>query len=455
MEVAVTTTTTFNRTNAQTAENTASEPVSNLPSLNLGETAFELGLWLSGLESFLNIQNHSFVEEAHTKTATRDWAKEFRLTHSTLLRCSRLSFQLAQGHQIARTNENDEIEVFEYSTAENEILDVSAEEIFELTTAIKDAILVGEGLRRAAPLKFGEWTAWCNSLTAKLKKVSAFDKLIKSAEKSGENFLPEILKDLIVKKSASAATEADLKLVLPRIGKILKWLSVIEEMIKEDKPLKPSLLLFARIYEQIRELMSVINNRLLRFSNQDDELYAALDGAVYIASIELRKVYQYELIGITDIRPTPQARARIEASQGLLIDSFRQTLTSFARLLDPSIEPHHMFAIFQIKLDEAIILRQDLWQLMNEVRAAEQNPDTHPMLELNKNLENFVQTSMRFLMYKDWETFERFVEEVVRTSNKKDLTPILHRFGAYLETMFGQVNMRSVLANHPFEMPAK
>jgi hypothetical protein len=60
---------------------------------------------------------------------------------------------------------------------------------------------------------------------------------------------------------------------------------------------------------------------------------------------------------------------------------------------------------------------------------------------------------MRFLMYKDWETFERFVEEVLKTQNKKDLTPILHRFGAYLETLFGQVNMRGVLASHPFQPP--
>ena len=97
-------------------------------------------------------------------------------------------------------------------------------------------------------------------------------------------------------------------------------------MIARDKPLKPALLIFARLYEQIQELTSYINNRLLRFPNQEDELYGALDGAAYVASIELRKVYQHELNGVTEIRPTPQARARIEASQGLLNDSFQQTL---------------------------------------------------------------------------------------------------------------------------------
>jgi hypothetical protein len=60
---------------------------------------------------------------------------------------------------------------------------------------------------------------------------------------------------------------------------------------------------------------------------------------------------------------------------------------------------------------------------------------------------------MRFLMFKDCETVERFVEEILRTKNRQDLVPILHRFGAYVETLLGQVNMRTVLANHPFDYP--
>jgi hypothetical protein len=55
------------------------------------------------------------------------------------------------------------------------------------------------------------------------------------------------------------------------------------------------------------------------------------------------------------------------------------------------------------------------------------------------------------LFYKDRESVERFVEEILRTHDRKDLVPILHRFGAYLETLFGHVNNRTVLRDHPFE----
>jgi hypothetical protein len=56
-------------------------------------------------------------------------------------------------------------------------------------------------------------------------------------------------------------------------------------------------------------------------------------------------------------------------------------------------------------------------------------------------------------MFKDCEPTERFIEEIVQTRRLQSITHVLHRFGAYLETLLGQVNMRGVLANHPFEYP--
>ena len=38
----------------------------NVPVPDADELAFELGLWLSGLESFLNIRNHSLADESHS-----------------------------------------------------------------------------------------------------------------------------------------------------------------------------------------------------------------------------------------------------------------------------------------------------------------------------------------------------------------------------------------------------
>jgi hypothetical protein len=417
------------------------------------ELFFKLGLWLSGLESFLNIRNHSFIEENRAKASSRDWTKEFRLTHSTLLLCSRLTFQLSklqnrQSNPKTAVNSLDLIDDLDIPLNDFEI---SKDEIYKLSLVLKDAILLNEAMLRAAPLKFSEWMAWSNTLSERLNSVEIVSKLVTQAEKNGERFLPEMLTALLESKPLPFATEADLRLVLPRFAKILKWLNVVETMLQTDEPLKPSLLIFSRIYEQIQELTGYINNRLLRFPNEEDELFAQLDGAAYTASIELRKVYNHELAGLSEMRSTPLIYAKIETAFSLLNDSFQLTLLNFVQLIDPNVETHRVFPKLKTKLEQSLSLRQNLWLLLQSVKEAEQHPDKYPMNSLHGQLNDFLKTTVNFLFYKDRETVERFIEEVLVTRSRKDLVPILHRFGAYIETLFGQVNMRVVLASHPFD----
>lgn len=437
MEAVLEQTTTSESANASVLQ--PAEEISAPQLLNSDDLAFEIGLWLSGLESFLNIRNHSFTDENRIKAASRDWTKEFRLTHSTLLLCSKLNFQLGKALREEKTAQNKDKKDFS----------ISADEIYKLSFALKDSVLMNESLLRAAPLKFGEWTAWSAFLSERLKSTEVVEKLILSAEKSGEDFLPEVLRNLV--DSRPVAEQTDLWLILPRFAKILKWLSVVGRMLKNDEPLKPTLLIFARVYEQIQEMIGYINNRLLRFPNEDSELFGSLDGAAYTASIELKKVFSQELTGLVGIRPAPAVYARIETSYALLSDSFQQTLIVFAQMIDPEIEARQIFPNFQTKFEQSIILRRDLWQILQTVQQTEQSPNQAVIDALNKHLTRFLNHSLQFLFYKDKETVERFVEEILITKNKKDLVPILHRFGAYLETLFGQVNMRTVLAKHPFE----
>ncbi|HEX8287185.1 MAG TPA: hypothetical protein VF556_04275 [Pyrinomonadaceae bacterium] len=429
--------------------NDAAMPVSSLT--DSSDSIFELGLWLSALESFLNVRNHSFTDESRANAASRDWTKEFRLIHSTLLLCAKLNFELGKSlrKNSARQTENNRNEAGEDFDSAKDKFEYTPEDVYALSVVLKDSILLNEGLLRGAPLRFGEWSAWSAFLGERLKSNDSFDRLIKTAEKSGEEFLPDALQRLFEKHSFGE--NADLRNLLPHYAKILKWLSVVGRMLERDEPLKPTLLIFSRVYEQIQEMLGFLNNRLLRFTNQENALFASLDAAAYTASIELKKVYNQELTGVVGIRPAPSVHAKIETAYALLNDSFQQTLIGFAQLLEPNVESRQIFPSFQGKYEQSKILRQDLWRIIETVKYAEQNPQQHIISQLNIQLTDFLKGSLHFLFYKDKETVERFVEEILITSNKKDLVPILHRFGAYLETLFGQVNMRTVLANHPFQ----
>src|SRR5215470_16260458 len=255
----------------------------------------------------------------------------------------------------------------------------------------------------------------------------------------------------MAKGSITFAEKVDLQHILPRFAKIMKWLSIVGKMLKRDEPLKPALLIFSRVYEQTREMIDHINNRLQRFPDEDSSLFNSLDGASYTASLELRKVYEQELSGIVAIRPSLSIYARVETAYSLLNDSFQQILTDFARLIEPKTEVHDLFPSFRTKLEQSMILRVELWRVLQSVRVAEKSAEAKEVRDMHRQMENFMGEAVHFLFYKDKESVERFVEEIFVTVEKQDLVGILHRFSTYLETLFGQVNIRAVLVDHPFD----
>jgi hypothetical protein len=451
LDVSVTSTPTLTPANINSSSAGIGRSVSKVPEVSAREIAFNLALWLAGLESFARIRTSAFAETNQTKNFSRDWSREFHLTHLALLDCSNLALRLAESLRVIESK--TEIVLGDKSAVAEKHFEFSFEEIFAFAADIKNLVVLNDVLLRGAPHKLGEWNSWSEILNNFFRQSEIFAKVIQSAEQEAGKHLPKELLELLKKTTLAPEAKAELTTVLPYLAKILQWLEVVGKMIRDDEPLKPSLLIFARVYEQTQEMMNYIRRRLLRFASEEDSLYEVLDCALYAASIELRKVFNFELAGLSEMRQPISIRAKIETSHALLNDCLRLVLVQFAQFIEPHFEPTRLFPGFQTKLEQSLSLREDLWRIQQMVQKAEQEPNNALLEKLNDRLTVFLSTSMRFLMYKDCETFERFAEEVMRTRNKKDLVPILHRFGAYLETLFGQVNMRTVLANFPFDYP--
>jgi hypothetical protein len=403
----------------------------------------ELGIWLAGLESFMAACDQPFGEPAGTKNLI-DAAREFSLTRSVLIKCSTLNSRLMN----LRTTSGPDDDPLGNAVA-GHVFQISEKEHDDLSASLRDAIVLNDSLIGAETLGYSEWRSWCNLLSQRFDALPAVRKLIRVAEMSAERYLPDKLNDLLGRGSINVE-HAELSLLLPRFARILKWLSVVGKMLEADEPLKPALIIFSRVNEQIYELINYINNRLARFQDEEADLFSSLDAAAYTASIELKKVYTQELAGVATLRPATTIYARIETAHSLLTESFQQIITGFARLIDPKADVFKLFPNFQQKVEHSLILRQELWTIVKLARAAEKDPEKRPVESLNTALREFMAESIRFLFYKDTETFERFVEEIRVTKQKKDLVPILHRFGAYLETLFAQVNIRAVLEKFPF-----
>ncbi len=398
------------------------------------ELSFELLVQVDGIIRFLSPMQGS--ELARVSTG-KDWSRELRIVYSSLLNCSDALFSLS----VAVGDDPD------YASEHYR------ERLSKLFEEIKQGIVASNALMRAAPLRFDEWNAFREGL---LNRLSALDiKSLRVRDPEDLEKLPEALRNVLNSAAIAEADRADLSELVPRFVWLLRSLRLIGRALGDDVPLKPMLPVFYSVNYQAKDLIRFINNRLARHSDEEAELYGLLDGTSYTMSLELKKAFDQELAGVIDIRPTPAVYAKFETAYELLNDSFRHILAGFARLGQPGIDIAQLFPEFKTKLQRSLVLREALWKSLRLVQAAEQEPSEELVANLRKSLEEFLAEPVTFLFFKDQETVERFSEEVLSTNEKKDLVPVLHRFAAYLETLLGQVNMRAVLASHPFDPAGK
>jgi len=405
----------------------------DLPVFDAEELAFEIGAWLSGIRSFASTCQPTFA--ADNRSSVPDLRREFRILTLALMHLSRLTIRLQ-------------------NLGADPILDdlgLTRREIDGFSSIVRDGVILVDSHARATTVSIGEWQAFVSSFISRLDRDAVDTKLRRYSIDGAYGTLPANLRELFERDDIELSDRVDYLDVVPRVAAALRYLGVVGRMMRDDEPIKPALLILAAVHDQARGMIDHINLRLARNPNEEATLFNSLDSASYGASLELKKVFQQELRGIVGVLPPTSVFARTETAYSLLLDSFQQILLDLAKTVQPSATLFDFFPRFQIKLDQSLILREHLWGILKAVKAAEESPVKEKVGHLKQELADFVTITIRFLHYKDEETFERFNEEVHAALDKKDLVPVLHRFGAYLETLFGQVCMRSVLAEHPFQ----
>jgi hypothetical protein len=401
-----------------------------LASPAVDDLRFELSVWLRGLECFCSIGDRSFPVPPAQIGAERNYRSEFQITHAILIKCSELSEKLSRDAFI-----NGEM---------------TPEDVSEASQAISTLVISNNVFAQSPVLNFVEWNAWREIVSNRISSCGAFEQFEFDRDRNGLSFLPEGLRSLLAARELSPDDARDLRMVLPRLGAILKSLDIARQMLAADEPLKPALAIFAFVHESIEELIFDINERLSTRSDEDGEFFGMLDAASYTLRIESRKVFAQELSSVIGTRSATTVFARVESAFGLLNDNILQLLAGFVRLSESASNSDQMFPEFRQKLDQSTVLRARLWAVLAAVRTSESDPSEVNLTSLRSLLAEFLQFHVSFLFYKDRETFERFCSEIELGPDGAEAGPVLHRFSAYVETLFTQVGMRTVLSNHPF-----
>jgi hypothetical protein len=419
----------------------------------------EISTWMRALRSFFNLYNHPFPEANQASLMTHDWTNELRIVRGTLLRCSQIVFSSVHFEKSDKT-------IFDETETEVAMAShTSSSALEQVETGIKDSSL----LALAATL--GDGCASCQSLL-ELRHVSLHDwvNLGQWLERNLNGLevtnlpaqlysrqellnIPAPLLDLTRQAVKPAALGADVLSIFSSLFRLLDYLRIVEAFLRHDQPLKQALPLFTLVHEEARSLAEFIETRALRTEELEKSIFDTLDSTNYAIRMELRKVFAYELVGLSSLQQAPLIYVKVENAHGLLRDSFQQSVVGLAQAFNPALDGAQLFNAFQTKLDQSLTLRRDLWTLLQLVRRSENEPGHEAIKSILKSMTWFREGSLRFLMFKDWESFERFMEEVDAARGGDEFAAVLHRFTAYLEALSSQVNMRAVLVNHPFDYP--
>jgi hypothetical protein len=216
--------------------------------------------------------------------------------------------------------------------------------------------------------------------------------------------------------------------------RLLHYLDHADPERLEEVSLKSTVLIFSLVTSETRFLLNFIERRVLKLLEPEDAAYPIYDSFVYCVPLELKKVLNTELLDLSVARQADNVRARVENSHGILKDCFQQSVVQLAQVFEPAIHGSDVFSDFTAKLDQSVLLRDDLARLVCAVRAFSNRKDEDSA------------KGMKDLMYRDWSGFEIFFIEILKCGSLPALLQIAHRFDTFLMTLFREVTKRSILS---------
>ena len=403
--------------------------------------AHELAVWLRALRSFFNPANHPLTDAERAGLGERSFKCETGVVRDALVRCLHLLSTLARGEEPPARD----------APHAGALGLVNAKESLEdLGEVFKDVCRLGDALLETSAVGFTAWASLGSLLERELRRSEAAGLILAAGQAAGAAELQERLVGLAQGLTPEDLGE-DLLEIFQSFSRLLTLLRFVEVSLKGDAQLKRLLPVFTLVNEETRALLDFIEGRALRVEGVEKGASEILDGTAYAVRMELRKAFQHELTGLCSVRQPPQLFAKVENATGLLRDCYQQSVVALAQSFEPGLDGGALFRSFTTKLEQSLELRRDLWQLVLLVARSSAEVQEPPATRVLEALGAFGDGSQRHLMYKDWETLERFTEEIDSARDAGELSRTLHRFEAYLETLFGQVNMRAVLADRPFD----
>lgn len=225
---------------------------------------------------------------------------------------------------------------------------------------------------------------------------------------------------------------------------ILSVIKYIQREMRRSFKFRKFVILFVDCHLSFKKFLRLLDDTYRYVDNYQPEIAGWIHSTMSALRLEMRKVFGRELGNLESLKKIDEIYAHMENACGLLQHAFQDSFINLIHLLNPRFNEFEIFEDLPQRYQESVILLNDLRRLHQMVKdVAGTTPDHAEWAEASETLQLFRDTSMKFLMFKDWQTCEQFIDEL-QYAQAPDRSFLLHRFEIYLSTLIGEVQKRSV-----------
>jgi hypothetical protein len=439
-----------------------SQWVGRLSETGRTEYLFELEMWLRSFERYFRTRNQPLSEDSTRTLAIRSFYEEIGLVAHAIERVTKLCTLLSSEDQVSHDRFEKYVENFLKS---DDIADPFVARLLRqaspstaltlLRESFEDLKLLLTELSKLSRIPYSTFQSVGRLIYREVRRndylALLMDKKFKPAyDRIGAEPIVELLRAIDDRERRRLVANMFLQFF-----RLLHYLEYADPRKRHLEELRTSVLIFALVASETRSLVDYIQKEQARLGPRSG-FPETFESFVYCVPLELRKVIGTELTELTSFKQADTVYMRLENSHGILRDCFQQAVIQLAQGFDPDIEGSRIFSHYETHLEQSQTLRRDLVALVLTVRRFSEAKTEERAETMKRLISRFYDRSLRYLMYRDWSSFESFAVEILKCDSIPGLLSIAHRFDTYLKTLLREVNKRGVLQGKiPEELQAE
>jgi len=424
----------------------------------------EVEMWTRGINNFFLIDYHPLTDKEINLISIKDYSEELTVLSAGISRLIRIFTLLVDREMLLKSSfanyldqvrsgellfKNDLINIWKEGNPDGDL--IQSIDIFTTMKTLIDNLTIKKDISFPTFLNVGKLInmEFRNNRFLSYMINRPIDAVVDKIDNKALRYVIRSVSNNFLKRSVA--------IFIAKFLRILKYMEFAKIFTDIPLEIKKYLIIFVLIYAEIKKIIDLMTKQYLYNEEVPADFIEMIDGFIFSISMDMKKIMKKELVGFLGNNQPSHLYMKIENSCGIMENAIKQTVVSIAQYFDKNIQGTDIFEDFQTKLEQSLILREEIYELYtisrNLINSSNQEKEEINIQPLINKLELFRRGSMKFLMFKDWYDFDNFYNELSHTVNQKALHLTLNKFAAFLATLLKEVNKRAVLYDFPFDKP--